>query len=86
MKSFPIGYYNFSKDEALNFQLNRFYSNRSLSYEELMEIELDPGENLEENTFRIVDIRGSQYGYGSSDLEYTGIFPVITTSPMALYW
>lgn len=38
MKSFPIGYYNFSKDEALNFQLNRFYSNRSLSYEELMEI------------------------------------------------
>ncbi|MGM9603208.1 MAG: hypothetical protein ACI3W5_16680 [Faecousia sp.] len=25
MKSFPVGYYNFSKDEALNFQLNRFY-------------------------------------------------------------
>ena len=57
-----------------------------ITNEELMEIELDTGENLEENTFRIVDIRGSQYGYGSSDLEYTGIFPVITTSPMALYW
>ena len=38
MESFPIGYYDFSKDEALNFQLNRFYSSRSLSYEELMEI------------------------------------------------
>lgn len=38
MKSFPVGYYNFSKDEALNFQLNRFYSSGSLSYEELMDI------------------------------------------------
>ena len=38
MESFPIGYYDFSKDEALNFQLNRFYSSRTLSYEERMEI------------------------------------------------
>lgn len=38
MKSIPVGYYAFSKDEGLNFQLNRFYSSRTLSYEELMEI------------------------------------------------
>lgn len=38
MELFPIGYYDFSKDEALNYQLNRFYSSRTLSYEELMEI------------------------------------------------
>ena len=38
MKPFPVGYYDFSKDEGLNFQLNRFYSSRTLSYEELMEI------------------------------------------------
>ena len=38
MKTFPVGYYDFSKGEGLNFQLNRFYSSRTLSYEELMEI------------------------------------------------
>ena len=38
MESFPVGYYDFSKDEALNFQLNRFYSSRTFSYEERMEI------------------------------------------------
>ena len=38
MRSFPVGYYDFSKDEGLNFQLNRFYSSGTLSYEELMDI------------------------------------------------
>lgn len=57
-----------------------------MTNEDLMEVELDPKENLEENTFRIVDIRGGQYGYGSGTLEYSGVFPIITTAPMALYY
>ncbi|MBQ5513052.1 MAG: hypothetical protein IIT83_05140, partial [Bacteroidales bacterium] len=39
-----------------------------------------------ENTFRIVDIRGDQYGTGAAKKEYTGIFPMITTAPIALYY
>ncbi len=38
MKQFPVGFYDFNKDEGLNFQLNRFYSSGALSYDELMEI------------------------------------------------
>ena len=58
----------------------------SMTNEELIEMELDPQDNLEENTFRIVDIRGEQYGTGAGNLQYTGIFPIITTAPMALYY
>ena len=58
----------------------------SMTNEELIELELDPQENLDENTFRIVDIRGEQYGIGAAKTEYCGIFPVITTAPMALYY
>ena len=57
-----------------------------MTNEELIELELDPQENLEQNTFRIVDIRGEQYGTGAENLFYTGIFPILTTAPMALYW
>lgn len=35
---FPVGFYDFSKDEGLNFQLNRFYATGALTYDELMEI------------------------------------------------
>lgn len=35
---FPVGYYEFNKDEGLNFQLNRFYSSGTISYDELLEI------------------------------------------------
>lgn len=59
---------------------------RSMTNEELVELELDPQDNLAQNTFRIVDIRGKQYGTGSAKTDYTGIFPVITTAPMALYY
>lgn len=38
MKNFPVGFYEFNKDEGLNFQLNRFYSSGIISYDELMEI------------------------------------------------
>ncbi len=38
MMDFQVGYYEFSKDEGLNFQLNRFYSSGFLGYEELCEI------------------------------------------------
>ncbi len=38
MKQFSVGFYNFHKDEGLNFQLNRFYSSGALSYDELMDI------------------------------------------------
>lgn len=38
MEKAPVGFYEFSKDEGLNFQLNRFYSSRTLAYDELMEI------------------------------------------------
>ena len=58
----------------------------SMTNEELVELELDPQANLKENTFRIVDIRGAQYGTGAAKTAYTGIFPVITTAPMALYY
>lgn len=58
----------------------------SMSNEELVELELDPKNNLDSNTFRIVDIVGEQYGVGAGKVEYAGIFPVITTAPMALYY
>ncbi len=38
MLNFPVGFYNFSSDEGLNFQLNRFYSSGFLGYDELMDI------------------------------------------------
>lgn len=59
---------------------------RSMTNDELVELELDPQENLEANTFRIVDIIGQQYGVGASQKQYTGIFPIIVTAPIALYY
>jgi pimeloyl-ACP methyl ester carboxylesterase len=35
---FSVGYHEFSKDKGLNFQLNRFYSSGTVSYNELLEI------------------------------------------------
>ena len=58
---------------------------KSMTNEELVELELDPQEHLESNTFRIVDIRGEQYGGGAGKQSYTGIFPIITTAPMVMY-
>ena len=58
----------------------------SMTNEELIELELDPQDNLKQDTFRIVDIRGQKYGIGAGKLAYSGIFPVITTAPMALYY
>lgn len=58
----------------------------SMTNDELVELELDPQSNLKEGTFRIVDIRGEQYGNGVGRLEYTGIFPIIVSAPMALYY
>ena len=58
---------------------------KSMTNEDLVELELDPQEHLENNTFRIVDIRGEQYGGGAGKQSYTGIFPIITTAPMAMY-
>ena len=58
----------------------------SMSNEELVELELDPQANLEENTFRIVDIRGEQYRRGAGGKECVGIFPILTSAPMALYY
>lgn len=58
----------------------------SMTNEELIELELDPQDNLEQDTFRIVDIRGQQYGVGAGKLAYSGIFPIVTTAPMALYY
>lgn len=57
-----------------------------MTNEKLVELELDPQENLDENTFRIVDIKGEQYGTGAAKTEYAGIFPIITTAAMALYF
>lgn len=57
-----------------------------MSNESLIELELDPEANLDPGIFRIVDIRGEQYGMGVGELEYTGIFPVFVTAPMALYY
>jgi len=37
-KMFNIGYYDFSSDVGLNFQLNRFFSSGILNYDELMDI------------------------------------------------
>ena len=51
-----------------------------------MELDLDPQSNLDSGVFRIVDIRGEQYGNGVGRLEYTGIFPIIVSAPMALYY
>ena len=56
----------------------------SMTNEELIDLELDPQSNLAKDTFRIVDIRGEQYGTAMG-VEYCGIFPIIVTSPMALY-
>ena len=58
----------------------------SMTNEELVELELDPRQNLASNTFRIVDIIGEQYGVGAGRVEYVGMFPVITTAAMALYY
>jgi hypothetical protein len=57
-----------------------------MTNEELVELELDPYANLDDGIFRIVDIKGEQYGIGASKLEYTGIFPVVVSAPMALYF
>lgn len=38
MREMPVGYYDFSEDTGLNFQLNRFYSIGAIGYDELMEI------------------------------------------------
>ena len=54
--------------------------------EDLIELELDPQSNLPKNTFRIVDIRGEQYQTGVAKKQYGGIFPVLTSAPMALYY
>lgn len=58
----------------------------SMTNEKLVELELDPRNNLSKNTFRIVDIIGEQYGVGAGRVAYCGVFPVITTAPMALYY
>ena len=58
----------------------------SMTNEELIDLELDPQNNLEQDTFRIVNIRGEQYGVGAGKLAYTGIFPMIVSAPMALYY
>lgn len=58
----------------------------SMTNEQLIELELDPQDNLEQDTFRIVDIRGEQYGVGAGKLAYTGIFPMVVSAPMALYY
>ena len=69
-------------------QVSDKYGDRihSMTNEELIELELDPQDNLEQDTFRIVDIRGQRYGVGAGKLAYTGIFPIVTTAPMALYY
>ena len=33
-----------------------------------------------------MDIRGQRYGIGAGKLAYTGIFPMIVSAPMALYY
>lgn len=38
MMKFNVGYYDFSADTGMNFQLNRFYSMGILDYEEVKEI------------------------------------------------
>lgn len=58
----------------------------TMSNEDLINLELDPQDNLDENTFRLVDIRGNQYGSGQLNIEYGGIFPIIVTAPMAMYY
>lgn len=58
----------------------------SMTNEELQELELDEATVLESGTFRIVDVVGRQYSVGSGKREYAGIFPILTTSPMALYY
>ena len=58
----------------------------TMTNEELVELDLDAQDTLEAGTFRIVDIRGEQYGEGAAKLNYTGVFPMIVTAPMALYY
>ena len=58
----------------------------TMANEELVELDLDAQSTLKKGTFRIVDIRGEQYGVGAANLNYTGIFPMIVTAPMALYY
>lgn len=36
--NFPISFYDFHKDEGLNFQLNRFYTSGILNYDEVNDI------------------------------------------------
>ena len=57
-----------------------------MTNEELVDLEIDPQANLDANTFRIVDIKGERYGVGAAKTAYTGVFPVVVTSPMALYY
>lgn len=57
-----------------------------MSNEKLLDIELDPQSNLEENTFRLVDIRENQYAQGQLGIEYGGMFPIVVSAPMALYY
>ena len=57
----------------------------SMTCENLVELELDPQANLEKGTIRIVDIRSDQYGVGAGKQQYTGVFPVFVSAPLALY-
>ena len=58
----------------------------SMTNDELVNLELDTRSNLKSGTIRIVDIVGGQYGKGVGDHEYTGIFPMFVSAPMALYY
>ena len=58
----------------------------TMTNEQLVDLELDPQANLGENIFRIVDIKGDQYGVGAAKQPYTGIFPMLVTAPMAMYY
>ena len=57
-----------------------------MTNEQFQEMQIAPTETIPQNTFRIVDIRGEQYGSGNGNVEYTGIFPIIVTSATALYY
>lgn len=62
-----------------------------MTNEKLVQLELDPQDILPKNTFRIVDIKGHPYGFGAGKLndrpqESTGIFPMVVSAPMALYY
>lgn len=59
---------------------------KSMPTNELTNIELDPINNLKKNSFVLVDIRGEQYGSGEDGINYTGVFPLVITSPMGMLW